>query len=58
MESPCNPKTPEELHDALDRLLIRADKNGLLGNRTTTDTFIHDDPDTRNWEVLIHQMRD
>jgi hypothetical protein len=56
MESPCNPKTPEELHDALDRLLIRADKNGLLGNRTTTDTFIHDDPDTRNWEVLIHQM--
>jgi len=45
MESPYNPKTREELHEELDRLLTRADENGLLGDVTTTYTLMHDNPE-------------
>lgn len=58
MEASCNLKTRNQFYNALDTLVIQADKNDVLPDQTTSFVVAKNNTDTHKREVVIHPVQD
>jgi hypothetical protein len=58
METSSNLETQNQFYNALDTLVIRADKNDVLPDKTTSFVVAKDNTDTHKREVVIHPVQD
>jgi hypothetical protein len=58
METSCNLETRTQFYNALDTLVIQADENDVLPDKTTSFVVAKDNTDTHKREVIIHPVQD